>query len=127
VQTVQKEEKQNVVDQRPNQDPKESPAQAEKKTVPTSLVLGPEIIAKVRVLARGWDRTVSWTVRDLIDGALTTHYSDLVELANRQAIEDVQIAKIKGKTLTEETTAQMVKRILAEEKERNKAEGTKSL
>jgi hypothetical protein len=112
--------------QDPKHEPKQNPDQG-RKSVPTSLILGPEIIAKVRVLARGWDRTVSWTVRDLIDGALASHYSELYEFANRQAIEDVQIAKIKKKPFTGESNAQLVKRLLAEEKERNKAEGTKSL
>jgi hypothetical protein len=119
-----------VAEPKQSQDPrlesKQNPDQ-ERKTVPTSLILGSEIIAKVRVLARAWDRTVSWTVRDLIEGALASHYSELNEFASRQAIEDVQIAKIKNKPLTVETNAQLVKRILAEEKERNKAEGTKSL
>jgi hypothetical protein len=112
--------------QDPKHEPKQNPDQG-RKAVPTSLILGPEIIAKVKVLARGWDRTVSWTVRDLIDGALAGHYSELFEFANTQAIEDVQIAKIRKKPLTGESNAQLVKRLLAEEKERNLAGGKQSL
>jgi hypothetical protein len=95
----------------------------DKKPVPTSLIFTPEAIAKVRVLARGWDRTTSWTIRELVEGALASYFAELEEFATKQAIEDVEIAKIKGKTLTGETTAQFVKRSLAEEKQRNIATG----
>jgi hypothetical protein len=88
------------------------------KEVPTGVVWPREVMAKIKVLAKGWDRTVSWTIRDLVEGALVCYFDDLERFANEQVIKEQDATKASGSISTEESSAQLVQRLLADEKAR---------
>lgn len=59
----------------------ESKVKVKKKlpNISMGISLEPAILDQVRLLARGWDRSVAWVIRELIDASLIHYYDELVE------------------------------------------------
>jgi hypothetical protein len=63
-----------------------------RKKNPAKIIIGVNIekteLAKIRLLAQGWDRSVSWVIRELIDASMLQHEQDIADFKEQFAEED---------------------------------------
>jgi hypothetical protein len=63
-----------------------------RKKNPAKIIIGVNIekteLAKIKLLARGWDRSVSWVIRELIDASMFQHEQEVEDFKEQFAEED---------------------------------------
>ena len=63
-----------------------------RKKNPAKVIIGVNIekteLAQIKLLAQGWDRSVSWVIRELIDASMLQHEEDIADFKEQFAEED---------------------------------------
>jgi hypothetical protein len=65
---------------------------------PDKIIIGVNIqkteLAKIKLLARGWDRSVSWVIRELIDASMFQHEQEVEDFKEQFAEDAVSTPSI---------------------------------